>query len=93
MSDERFVLEIFKRMEQLCQCPETLNSEGIRLVPKQHNCAYTNKRTALVWPASILAERDCDLCCNGTTDLEERGYVFNQCFTAAMNKLCKEAGL
>jgi hypothetical protein len=80
-------------MDTTCQCVETLNSKGERLVPKHHNCNYTRKRTALVWPASILAERDCEMFLNGTTDMEERAIAFNQCFTAAMDKLAKESGL
>jgi hypothetical protein len=80
-------------MDTTCQCAETLNSKGERLVPKHHNCAYTRKRTALVWPASILAERDCEMFVNGTTDPEEAAIAFNRTFTAAMDKLAKESGL
>jgi hypothetical protein len=84
---------MLKIMDTTCQCVETLNSKGERLVPKHHNCAYTKKRTALVWPASILAERDCEMFLNGNTDPEESAIAFNRTFTASMDKLAKESGL
>ena len=90
MSENTIALTV---MDTTCQCVETLNSEGKRLVPKYHNCAYTKKRTALVWPASILAERDCDMNVSMDVDPEERAIEFNQFFTAAMDKLSREAGL
>jgi len=95
VSEIQFAIQIHKRMETLCQCAETLNSKGERLVPKYHNCSYTKKRTALVYAAEFMAERDCDLicACNSVGDAEERAYVFNQKFTESMTKLVREAGL
>lgn len=76
-----------------CTCVETLNSKGERLVPKHHNCEYTKKRVALVWPAAIMAERDAEMCASNNWDTEEQAVLFNKCFTAAMTKLVEEAGL
>jgi hypothetical protein len=84
---------MLKIMETTCQCAETVNSEGIRMVPKYHNCAYTKKRTALVWPASILAERDIELGMSTVFNADEEAIKFNHLFTSAMDKLVKEAGL
>ena len=76
-----------------CTCVETLNSKGTRFVPEQHSCEYVKKRTALVWPASIMADRNSEMVGSEEWDTEKQAIIFDKCFTAAMDKLCRENGL